>query len=63
MNKNLKAAIIRRHGAQYPFAHEMGIRESMVSAVIREQRILDDTEKQKWAEALGVEPEDIFPGD
>jgi len=60
VNKNLKAEIIRKYGAQYPFAHDMGIREATVSAVIRGQRTLDEEEKKKWADTLGCKEEDNF---
>lgn len=61
MNKELKAEIIRRFGAQYLFAAAMGIREATVSAVVRGHQILDDRTKRKWSDVLLCESEDIFP--
>ncbi len=63
MNRELKAAIIRRYGAQYPFAAALGIREATVSAVIRGRYTLNDEKKQKWADALGCKPFEIFERD
>jgi hypothetical protein len=63
MNKELKAEIIRKYGAQFPFAAVLGIREATVSAVIRGHHILDDVSKRMWAEALGIEDyERLFQG-
>lgn len=55
MNKELKGEIIRKYGAQFPFAAALGIREATVSAVIRGHHVLDDVSKRRWAEALGIE--------
>jgi len=60
MNLELKAAIVRRYGAQYPFAAALGIRESTVSAVVRGHRVLNDEEKSKWAAALGGSVKKLF---
>jgi hypothetical protein len=60
MNLELKAEIVRRYGAQYPFAAALGIRESTVSAVVRGHRALNDEEKSKWAAALGCNAKKIF---
>lgn len=54
MNRELKAAIIRKFGAQFPFAAALGIREATVSAVVRGHQVLDETNQKKWATALGV---------
>lgn len=63
IKKELKAEIIRKFGAQYPFAAALGIRESTVSAVIRGHYVLDDVSKRRWAEALGIEDyERLFRG-
>lgn len=45
MNRELKAKIIRKFGAQYPFAAELGIREATVSAVVGGEYVLDDKKK------------------
>jgi hypothetical protein len=60
MNKELKGAIVRKYGTQYPFAHELGIRESIVSAVIRGKHTLEVEEKKLWAETLGVSAKKLF---
>ncbi len=63
MNRQLKAEIIRRFGAQYPFAHALGIREATVSSVIQGKRSLTEDEQRKWADLLSVdEPEKLFAG-
>ena len=63
MNLELKAAIIRKYGAQFPFAADLGIREATVSAVIRGRLILDEGNRKKWAQALGVaDCERLFGG-
>jgi hypothetical protein len=61
MNKELKAEIVRKFGAQYPFAAALGIREATVSAVVRGKHILNDKKKQEWARVLGIDPEKLFP--
>ena len=60
MNRELKAEIIRRYGAQYPFAAALGIREATVSAVIRGRYQLDSKNKQRWAEALQADVSTLF---
>lgn len=59
-NQELKAEIIRQHGSQYRFAAKLGIQESIVSSVIRGRRSLSESERQRWAERLGVAPEKLF---
>jgi hypothetical protein len=61
MNRALKAEIIRRFGAQYPFAAALGIREATVSAVVRGKYVLDDKQRKEWALALETDAEKIFP--
>jgi len=63
MNKELKAEIIRRFGAQYPFAAFLGIREATVSGVIRGRKTLDASTKRKWAAALEKDVRQLFPDD
>jgi len=60
MNKVLKGEIVKKYGAQYPFAHDLNIRESEVSKVIRGKKQLDPDEKKVWADALNVEVSEIF---
>lgn len=63
MNLELKAEIIRKYGAQFPFAAALGIREATVSAVIRGHHVLDDANRRRWAEALGIKDyERLFQG-
>ena len=60
MNFKLKCEIVRLFGHQYPFAAAIGVRESLVSAVIRERVNLKEDEKKRWAESLKVSVETIF---
>ncbi len=60
MNKELKAAIILRYGAQYPFAAALGIREATVSAVIRGHYVLDTDSQRKWAKILRAPVKRLF---
>ncbi len=60
MNRKLKAEIIRKVGAQYPFAATLGIRESTGSAVVRGNCILDDQKKREWSKALGTDSGKLF---
>jgi plasmid maintenance system antidote protein VapI len=61
MNKELKAAIIRVYGTQFPFAHALNIRESTVSAVVRGHHQLTTEEKDRWAQMLFADVSVIFP--
>jgi DNA-binding transcriptional regulator YdaS (Cro superfamily) len=63
MNRELKAAIIRRYGTQYHFAAALGIQESIVSCVVRGNRDLSAEDQRKWAKLLGVDdPGKLFGG-
>jgi hypothetical protein len=59
MNKKLKAKIIEHYGSQFLFSVFMNIHESEVSRVIRGRRPLRDEDREKWAEALSVKPEEL----
>lgn len=61
MNRELKAAIIRRYGAQYRFAAALGIQEAIVSGVVTGKKALSQEDQRKWAKLLGVdEPDKLF---
>ena len=51
----LKIRILERFGSQTSFAEVVGVRDELVSRVIRGRRAISDKEKVKWAEALGVD--------
>ena len=61
MNRELRAAIIRKHGAQFHFAAALGIRESMVSGVVTGRQVLDPDTKREWAAALDAPVKRLFP--
>ena len=63
MNKFLKLKIIERFGSQAEFSMAVNQDESVISRVIRGRRELSAGIKQKWADALGCKPEDIFKDD
>jgi len=63
MNRELKAQIIRKFGAQYLFARTLGIREASVSAVVQGRQRLDPDTRRKWAEALDAPAERLFPSE
>ena len=60
MNRILRLRIIQKYDSQADFAKLLGIDESVVSRVIRERRELSPEECQRWADALGCKPEDVF---
>lgn len=63
MNRELKAAIIRRYGAQYHFAAALGIQEKIVSSVVRGRKALNEKDQRKWSKLLGVDdPGKLFGG-
>ncbi len=61
MNIELKAAIIRKHGAQLHFAVAMGIQESAASGIVHAKPILDPDTRRNWAEALEAPARCLFP--
>jgi plasmid maintenance system antidote protein VapI len=62
MNLNLKAEVVRKFQTQANFARTLGIRESLVSGVVRGRQNLTDDEKKQWAKALGFSPAKLFGG-
>jgi transcriptional regulator with XRE-family HTH domain len=63
VNRNLKAEIIRKFGAQYNFAAALGIRESFISSITQGHDTLSDDAKKRWAHVLGVSVKKLFPED
>jgi plasmid maintenance system antidote protein VapI len=61
INRNLKSEIVRTYGAQCNFAGAMGLRETVVSGVIRGRLNLSDDEKHRWAKSLDAPVDKIFP--
>ncbi len=62
-NLFLKELILRRGYRQYEVARMAGIPETILSRYIIGARDLSDERKQKLAEILGVEKEDIEKGE
>jgi transcriptional regulator with XRE-family HTH domain len=60
MNLALKIKILQIYGTQSDFAQQIGSDDSFVSRIIRERRKLDPIKQEKWAEALGCEPSELF---
>ena len=60
LNLHLKLKIIEHYGGQWRFAAVIGEHESIVSKVMRCQRLLSDEKKRIWAKALRCNVEDIF---
>lgn len=60
MNKNLKAQIVKKYGAQYKFARALDIQETIVRPVIQGRKALDDRGQKHWAKVLKCKPQDIF---
>ena len=60
MNFILKMEIIRGFGSQANFAQSVGVNEVIVSRVIHGRHTLRPEDREKWAKALGREPEDLF---
>lgn len=63
LNRKLKARIIYKYGTQEDFAAQLGIRSTLVSAVVRGRRSLSDHKQWEWASVLGCKPKDVFPSD
>ena len=62
MNKKLRIEILKNYHTQANFSVAVGERESDVSRVIHGRRHLPEEKQRKWANALGVQPEEIFEG-
>lgn len=60
MNWTLKAKIVERFGTQSDFAMAIKGHESDVSRVIRGRRTLNEEERQRWANLLGAESQELF---
>ena len=60
MNTNLKIKIIEKFRTQADFTDAMKTRESIVSRVVHNRINLSSEKQQQWADALGVEPEQLF---
>ena len=60
MNRKLKAKIVENYGSQADFAQAMSIDETLVSRIVRGRRILDESKKKAWAQALNCSPHEIF---
>lgn len=61
VNLELKAAIIRKFGAQHKFAKFIDERESTISGVVQGRVNLDDEQKKVWAKAIGGRVKKLFP--
>jgi len=61
INWKLRQLIIEKFDSQFRFAQATGDREPVVSRAVRGALDLSETKKAKWAQALGVSEEDIFP--
>jgi transcriptional regulator with XRE-family HTH domain len=60
MNLTLKFKIIQIYGTQADFAHRIGTNDSLVSRIVRGRRKLDPRNQEKWADALGCKPQELF---
>jgi len=61
-NKKLKAQIFLRYGTQEDFAQEIGVSGSLVSCVVNGRKQLNETKKEAWATALGMDKKELFQG-
>ena len=61
LNKALKGAIIRKYGTQFLFCIHMEVHPADVSRIVRGRRKLPKEEQRRWADALDVSIEEIFP--
>ena len=59
-NNKLRGKIIEMYGSQADFASILVVHEVFVSRVVNERIELSDETKQKWAELLNCEIEEIF---
>lgn len=60
-NLELKAEIVRHHGAMWRFARVIDRPGPVVSAVVNGRRKLPPDEKKRWAELLGSDVSRLFP--
>jgi hypothetical protein len=63
MNRELKAAIIRKHGEQFCFAEATGIRESTISGFVQGKHTLDPDTRCNSAVARDVPARRLFPSE
>lgn len=63
MNWKLKTKIVERFGTQSDFAMAIKGHEADVSRVIRGRRTLNEVERQRWANLLGADSQEIFGKD
>lgn len=59
-NLRMKVKILENFDSQWKFAHDVGAHESLVSAVVRGRREINEKQQKKWAKALKCKPKDIF---
>jgi transcriptional regulator with XRE-family HTH domain len=64
MNVNfyLKSLIRQKFITQEDFAQQLGEDSSLVSKVVNNRRQLPPEKQERWAEALGVNTEELFRG-
>lgn len=60
MNWTLKEIISDRYRTQSDFANAIKRPETVVSKVVRGRRALPAEERQRWADALGVDADRLF---
>lgn len=60
MNRELKAQIILKYGSQSNFGQAIGEDETIISRVIHGRRVLDREKREKWADSLGCEQDELF---
>jgi len=59
-NKKLRVLIVEKFGTQEKFAASVGIREEMISKLVRGIRPPTETEKGIISTALEASPEELF---
>lgn len=55
VNMELKFQIFRRFGSQADFAEAVGVRDELVSRVVRGRRAISEDEMARWSKILGVD--------
>ncbi len=60
MNRRLKMKIRQRYIRQGDFAKKIGLRPTVVSAVIHHRKLLSADDQKLWAHHLNCRVEDIF---
>lgn len=59
VNRTLRLRILEKFDRQADFADELGINESVVSAVLRGRRTLSPEAQDLWAAILNTTPEEL----